>query len=181
MIKLIFMKKLLIVCMLFNATNIYAQEKTPTLKSILLAQLHSTHDVKDWFVPVNVAIDGITAEQAKWTDGKGNHSIGQLTNHLIFWNLQQLDKFKNLPQPAFDGNNDETFNSFNPANWKATVQRIDSVLTAWEKEIEAADDAKLQSWYNTIAHINTHNAYHIGQIVYVRKLQGSWDPDKGVK
>jgi uncharacterized damage-inducible protein DinB len=175
------MKKLLIVCMLVNTATIYAQEKTPTLKSILLAQLHSTHDVKDWFVPVNVAIDGITAEQAKWTDGKGNHSIGQLTNHLIFWNLQQLDKFKNLPQAAFDGNNDETFNSFNAANWKATVARIDSVLTAWEKEIEKADDAKLQLWYNTIAHITTHNAYHIGQIVYVRKLQGSWDPDKGVK
>jgi hypothetical protein len=26
-----------------------------------------------------------------------------------------------------------------------------------------------------------HNAYHIGQIVYIRKLQGSWDPEKGVK
>jgi hypothetical protein len=33
----------------------------------------------------------------------------------------------------------------------------------------------------TIANICTHNAYHIGQIVYVRKLQGSWNPDKGVK
>ncbi len=26
-----------------------------------------------------------------------------------------------------------------------------------------------------------HNAYHIGQIIFVRKLQGSWDPEKGVK
>jgi hypothetical protein len=29
--------------------------------------------------------------------------------------------------------------------------------------------------------IEAHNAYHIGQIVYLRKLQGSWNPDKGVK
>jgi hypothetical protein len=29
--------------------------------------------------------------------------------------------------------------------------------------------------------ICTHNAYHVGQIVYVRKLQGSWNPEKGVK
>jgi len=29
--------------------------------------------------------------------------------------------------------------------------------------------------------IATRNAYHIGQIVYVRKLQGSWNPEKGVK
>jgi len=34
---------------------------------------------------------------------------------------------------------------------------------------------------STIAHIGAHNAYHIGQIIYVRKLQGSWDPEKGVK
>ena len=43
------------------------------------------------------------------------------------------------------------------------------------------DDKKLQAWYSDIAHICTHNAYHIGQIVYVRKEQGSWDPAKGVK
>ncbi|MFI5185434.1 MAG: DinB family protein [Chitinophagales bacterium] len=176
------MKRLLIILLLAKTVTVCAQDtKTPTLKSILLAQLHTTHDVKDWFVPVNVALDGLTAEQAKWTDGKGNHSIGQLTTHLIYWDLQQLNKFKNLPQPAFDGNNDETFNSFNSSNWKATVQRIDSVLTAWEKEIETADDAKLQSWYDTISHITTHNAYHIGQMIYIRRLQGSWDPEKGVK
>jgi hypothetical protein len=27
----------------------------------------------------------------------------------------------------------------------------------------------------------THTAYHTGQILYVRKLQGVWDSDKGVK
>jgi hypothetical protein len=32
-----------------------------------------------------------------------------------------------------------------------------------------------------IAHAGAHNAYHIGQILYVRRLQGSWDPAKGVK
>ncbi|MEP6937737.1 MAG: hypothetical protein ABI871_06680, partial [Chthoniobacterales bacterium] len=29
--------------------------------------------------------------------------------------------------------------------------------------------------------ISTHNAYHTGQILYVRKLQGSWNPANGVK
>jgi uncharacterized damage-inducible protein DinB len=160
----------------------YSQNKKPaTLKSILLEQLHTTHDVKDWFVPVNIALEGLTAEQAKWTDGSGNHSIGQLATHLLFWNSQQLNKFQNLPQPSFDGNNDETFNSFNSDNWKETVQKLDSVLAALEKAVEQADDKKLQSWYSAIAHIGTHNAYHTGQMIYIRKLQGSWDPNKGVK
>jgi hypothetical protein len=54
-------------------------------------------------------------------------------------------------------------------------------MTDWEQAVEAADDAKIALWASTIAHIGTHNAYHIGQMVYVRKLQGVWDPDKGVK
>jgi hypothetical protein len=61
------------------------------------------------------------------------------------------------------------------------VMSLDSVLTALEKSIETADDAKLSEWYPTIANISTHNAYHTGQIVFVRKLQKSWDSEKGVK
>ena len=49
----------------------------PTLRSILLEQLRSTHNKAEWFVPANTAVEGLTAEQASWTDGKGNHSVGQ--------------------------------------------------------------------------------------------------------
>jgi hypothetical protein len=92
-----------------------------------------------------------------------------------------LAKFKGEPPPKFSGDNNETFNSFDTKNWEATVQRLDEVLTEWEKVVAAADDKKLEAWYSTIAHIGAHNAYHIGQIVYIRKLQGSWDPERGVK
>ena len=53
-------------------------------------------------------------------------------------------------------------------------------MTAWEKAVEGADEPTLQKWASTIAHIGAHNAYHIGQMVYIRGLQGSWDPEKGV-
>jgi uncharacterized damage-inducible protein DinB len=152
-----------------------------TLKSILLEQLRTTHNQKDWFVPVSVAVEGLTAEQAKWTDKSGNHSVGQLANHLLFWNSRELAKFKGEKPSAFDGNNDETFNSFDAKSWTAVVRNLDAVLTAWEKAVEAADDQKLQKWYSTIAHVGTHNAYHTGQMVSARKLQGAWDPAKGVK
>ena len=176
------MRKLIIILMAIVSTSAHAQDKkAPTLKSILLEQLRTTHNSKDWFVPVNIALEDLTPEQAKWTDGSGNHSVGQLANHLIFWNLQQLRQFKKLPQPPFNGNNEETFNNFDSKNWDATVKRLDSVLTAIEKEVEASDDAKLQSWYNALSHMSTHNAYHVGQMIFVRKLQGAWDPEKGVK
>jgi uncharacterized damage-inducible protein DinB len=160
-----------------------AQERKapPTLKGILLEQLRSTHNQKEWFVPANTAIEGLTAEQASWTDGKGNHSVGQLTNHLIFWNRQELAKFKGQSPEKFNGNNDETFNAFDAKKWNDTVKQLDQVLTHWEQAVEGADEAKLKDWYSVIAHIGAHNAYHIGQIVFVRKEQGSWNPEKGVK
>lgn len=156
-------------------------KKTPTLRSILLEQLRTTHNEKDWFVPANVAVQGLTPEQANWADGHGNHSVGQLANHLIFWNQRALETFKGEKSAKFDGNNDETFNKFDSKSWAATVKQLDEVLSAWEKAVESADEKKLADSASTIAHIGAHNAYHIGQMIYVRKLQGSWNPEKGVK
>ncbi len=173
---------LLILCCAIPAFGLAQTKTAPTIKSVLLEQLKTTHNKKEWFVPVNIAVEGLTAEQAMWKDSSGNHSVGQLVNHLIFWNGQQLAKFKGNKPDAFSGNNEETFdNKLTKESWAASVKKLDDVLTQLEKAISEASDAKLQSWYAIIANINTHNAYHTGQIIFVRKLQGNWDPEKGVK
>jgi len=176
------MKWIILTLLVLNVDALQAQNNAaPTLKSILLEQLKTTHNVKDWFVPPNIAVQGLTAEQANWKDSSDNHSIAQLTTHLIFWNTQLLDKFKGVTPPAFDGNNKETFAPVDATSWNAAVQKLDSVLTEWEHAVEAADDSKLTQWYSTIAHIGTHNAYHTGQIIYIRKMKGWWDKNNGVK
>ncbi|HEY7193493.1 MAG TPA: DinB family protein [Gemmatimonadales bacterium] len=169
------------VLLAWSSAETAAPAPPSTLKGVLLEQLQSTHDKEQWFAPSSVAVGGITAEQANWHDGKGNHSIGQLAAHLVFWNRQQLAKFRGEKPPAYSGDNNETFNSFDPAKWAATVHDLDEVMKAWEDAVQKADDKKLASWASTIAHVGAHNAYHIGQMVYIRKLQGSWDPEKGVK
>jgi hypothetical protein len=161
----------------------------PTLRSVLLSQLRSTHNQAEWFVPVNAAVSGLTADQAKWIpanaagklDPNANHSVGMLTYHLLFWNINSLAKLKGEKAPPVPSNNDETFNDFDAANWTKTVHDLDAVLTALEDLVANADDATLEKIAPTIAHISTHNAYHTGQILYVRKLQGSWNPNNGVK
>ncbi len=177
------MKSVAMAVLLLGAARAFGQPPpAPTLKSVLLAQLKSTHDVQEWFVPAIKALDGLSVEQANWKPGAGDHSIAQLVNHLIFWNGRQLARFKGEPPAAYGGHNDETFvPADDPSSWSSAVRRLDDVMTAWEAAVEKADDAKLQSWYSTIAHISTHNAYHTGQILYIRKLQGSWDSAKGVK
>ena len=176
------MKQILVALFVLTSLGMSAQnDPAPTLKSILLEQLKTTHNVKDWFVPPNIAVQGLTAEQANWKDSSDNHSIAQLTTHLIFWNTQLLDKFKGITPPAFDGNNKETFAPVDAASWNAAIQKLDSVLTEWEHAVESADDNKLKEWYSSIAHIGTHNAYHTGQIIYIRKMKGWWDDSNGVK
>jgi uncharacterized damage-inducible protein DinB len=158
-----------------------APKTPPTLKSILLQQFQNTWNQQDWFVPVSKAVEGISAEQAMWKPSDSSHSVGQLAYHLLFWNKQLLDKFYNRTPAVFDGNNNETFTAFTEASWASTVQQLNQLMSDWETAIKTADDAKLQAWYSLIAHMNTHNAYHTGQILYIRKLAGNWDPNKGVK
>ena len=163
------------------------------LKELLIDQMHSCHDQSGWFVSLNNALAGLTAEQAAWKDGSTNNSVWQLVNHLIFWNENYLNRFRGKPNQEFKGTNDSTFEgektSGTEEEWREILDKLNSVLTKWENEIENASFEKLdqpakknetEPWALYIAAVNTHIAYHTGQIVTLRKLQGSWNPEQGV-
>lgn len=172
------MKKLFILPLLLLSISLVAQNSTT--KQVLLDQLKSTHNAKNWFVDVNSALQGISAEQAAWKD-KGNHSVGQLAYHIYFWNERALRDFRGEAKPDFKGSNDETFDNFDQKQWANMVKQVDQVMTEIEKWLEKATPEQLAKHATTLANISAHNAYHTGQIVSVRKAQGSWDPEKGVK
>lgn len=68
--------------------SLSAQSQPPpaTLRSLLLHELRTTHSKAEWFVPINTAVEGLTAAQANWQPPNGTHSAGQLAYHLLFWN-----------------------------------------------------------------------------------------------
>jgi uncharacterized damage-inducible protein DinB len=176
------MKKIILPLLLFCGLAATAQQKKPTdLRGVLLEQFRDTWVDQDWFVPVMKALDGLTAAEAMWKPSDSSHSIGQLAYHLWYWNKEQLDKFQGRKPAPFSGDNNETFTAFTEASWSSTVSQLNDVMKAWETAIRTADEAKLRSWASTLAHINTHTAYHTGQILYIRKLKGIWDSNKGVK
>ena len=160
----------------------------PTLKSTLLDQLRATHTKEEWFVPVNIADAGLTPEQARWIPASNtpnpapaDHSVGMLTYHLLYWNAAVLAKMKGekpAPPPA---DNRDTFNKFDASNWPSTAAKLDAVLTEMEELVANASETQLTQWASSIQHVSAHNAYHTGQMIEIRKLQGSWDPAKGVK
>jgi hypothetical protein len=155
------MKSLIACFCLSLAGCVYAQQSEPTtpgkspanLKSILLQQLRETHNQKEWFVSAKEAVAGITPEQASWTDGKGNHSVGQLTYHIAFWDAEALADFKGEKHDKFNGNNDATFDKYDATQWDATVKKLEEEMTGWEAAVEAADEAKLLKWAPTITKI----------------------------
>ena len=166
--------------MLISAMAV-AQQAAPapaTLKSILLQQLRETHNSKNWFVSEKEATAGLSGEQAAWSDGK-NHSVGQLVQHLNYWNSVNLAGFKKQPVKQL-ANNDDTF-SFDPKQWDTALKDFDRIMTEWEEVVQSADDATLSKIAPNVARIAAHNAYHIGEMVTSRKKQGSWNPENGVK
>jgi len=179
------MKKLSVLLLILLPVSALAQaKKTPPtdLRGVLLEQLRSTNKTEDWFVPVSIAVDGLTAEQAQWKPaGKDAHSVGQLAYHIWYWDARMLQQFKGEKPEKFDGNNNETFDKFDAAQWDDLVKKLNQELADWETAVANASDADLAKGASLIAHIGAHRAYHVGQILYVRKLQGSWNPDKGVK
>jgi len=176
------MRNSLFFLLLLSTTMLRAQQTPPSgTRALLLEELKTTHNKQDWFVPVNNALQGLSVEQANWKPEDSSHSVAQLAAHLLFWNKNQLDKFKNRKQDAFDGNNEKTFATLTADEWASTVKQLDEVLTEWEKAVATTPETELVKWYSTISHISTHNAYHTGQILYVRKLQHSWNAEQGVK
>jgi uncharacterized damage-inducible protein DinB len=174
-----FMKKLLLAAALV-CVPLTAQQSEPfSLRAQLLAEIKSTHNVKEWFVPANDA--GLSAKDAAWTDGSGNHSVGMLANHLVFWDRRALQQLKGEKSTKFSGNNDETFNAFTEVQWAETQKQLNEVLTEIENYVETVDEKTLEKNSALLSHIATHNAYHIGQMLYVRKLHGVWNPENGVK
>jgi uncharacterized damage-inducible protein DinB len=167
------MKKICVIYLLLAGLTAGAQQtKAPqTLRGVLLEQFRQTWVDEDWYVPVMRALGGVTAKQAVWKPADSSHSVGELAYHIWYWNKESLDKFYGRKPAAFSGNNNETFTAFTEDAWQKVVAQLNDVMKEWEDAIKTADDAKLKEWASVIDHINTHTAYHTGQILYVLKLQ----------
>ncbi|MBK9214878.1 MAG: DinB family protein [Chloracidobacterium sp.] len=161
-----------------------------SINKLLLRQFITCYDADSWFVAVRNAVDGLTAAQAAWWPMAGQHSIWQTLEHLTFYNYAYFVRFRGEEYEYPTADNDETFTAGGTEEeWNQAVERFDAVMTNFRELIAAADDSRLaeqvsaentRSWAELISDINAHNAYHAGQILLVRKLQGSWNPNKGV-
>jgi uncharacterized damage-inducible protein DinB len=163
-----------------------------TTKEILLEQLNVCFDENGWFVALKNAVRNLTAQQAAWKPENLDNSIWEILAHLNFYNERYLRRFQGESIEQLNIENSETFAGAEAASeeaWQAEAARFDRVMSEWRKLIESAGEDRLAQavskenqspWWEVISNINTHNAHHGGQVVVLRKLQGSWDASKGV-
>lgn len=151
-------------------------------KSILIDQINACYNDKSWFIPLQKILIDVNAEQAA-LENEGKQSMWSIVNHLIFWNEKWLERF-NAEQFELNStlNNDDTFyvnpNAINDVEWKRTLHRLEIVFRSWSKLIEECEYSKLNSeiplyfnapWWGVISNLCIHNAYHIGQIMLLKK------------
>ena len=161
-------------------------------KATLIEQFTACYDENGWFVSLKNALKNLTVEQAVWKAENLDNSIWKILSHLNFYNEAYLKRFKGMTVDYSGIENSETFSSAETVSeevWQAEIEKFDSIMSEWRSLLEAADESKFgeavsatnpSAWSSIIAHVNAHNAHHGGQIVVLRKLQGSWDAKDGV-
>lgn len=152
---------------------------------LLLHGWDSCYEKEDWYPPLTDALQGLTAEQANWRpEGEHVNTIAENLTHLIFYKERLLYRMTGEESDYPDMTNDDTFAvaSASAHDWEATLDRLQAVhqgirdrIAQWEdNDFEYVYPNRSQSvgrWVNSLI---MHDAYHTGQIVFIRKLQGSW-------
>ncbi|HYK74833.1 MAG TPA: DinB family protein [Pseudoneobacillus sp.] len=151
-------------------------------KELLLKQLEYTFHTEDWYPPLKDSLEGLTADQANWKpQGVAVNTIWETVSHILYYKerlLVQLqgETFENSVQ-----SNDDTFTAQNSEDeWNAMLSRLFENHNQLEKLISSFNEEdfnkefKGSKFAKMISSINLHDAYHTGQIIQIRKLQGSW-------
>lgn len=162
-----------------------------SIGGLINRQITNSFGTNGWFVAVMNALDGVNVEQACWKPADDVNCIWETLSHLTYYNHAYVERFKGVDYEYDVSSNDETFSvgEYDEAEWQAEIARFNAVMTEFRDLIAAADGAKFAEavsasnqtkWATLILNIAAHNAYHAGQIMLLRKLQGNWDRSKGV-
>ena len=139
-------------------------------------------------VEVSAALDGMSWELAGRRPPGAPHTVFQILNHLIYWQDVFIRRLTGAHAPSpphaavgWPGGDAPP----SEAEWLAAVGRFNAGLTAVQALVSAPTlDEPLPNWNHrtradAIAATASHNSYHLGQIVLLRRMLGAWPPPTG--
>jgi DinB family protein len=139
-----------------------------------------------WQPPLREAMDGVTAAQAAWKPAPERHSIWQIVRHLILWKGGVLDAWNGNPPDGQQllARDWRAAAAGSEEDWARDRQTLLAISLELLSRAQGLDDAGLSrpiDWYQgrhrqalalRLVRSTTHDAYHAGQIQYLRALQG---------
>ncbi|PGL28164.1 hypothetical protein CN941_13355 [Bacillus cereus] len=127
-------------------------------KEILQNGVKQVFYEEEWYPPISEALKNLTAVQACWhPEGKASNTIWENANHLLTFKERLLSRL----------HQDDTFVQGGPND------ALQSSLTSLQEAELDQPSPSLPVWQQYM-NILLHDAYHTGQIIQLRKLQGSW-------
>ncbi|MFC0418910.1 DinB family protein [Cytobacillus solani] len=154
------------------------------VKDVIADQLLANANDPSWYLPFTDSVEHLTEKEAFWKPNKDCHSIAEIVQHLLYWNETWQTRYKESNVKAVSplDNNNESFIIPDNQSFQNLKERLLLILLQWQDLLTAE---KVESdvygfpekvkWWEVLGNATTHNAYHIGQIIYIRKLQQSWD------
>lgn len=141
-------------------------------------------DREGWYIPLEAALQGLTAGEAAWQPPGGGNTIWQTLNHLNYWNAFMLARLTGRPGDTLI-ENDETFGAAGDPDdeegWQVAVGRARQLAQELRAAVASLSEADLDrplkdmgTVASSLAAWTLHDAYHTGQIVLIRRMQGSW-------
>jgi hypothetical protein len=137
-----------------------------------------------WYPPLLDSLQGVSATSANWRpEGTAVNTIWENVHHLIFYKERLLERLKGMESGYPPGiTNDDTFAvaSNEEPVWQDTLARLEKVHKGIREILSSLNEEDFERVIGTttiglwVTSLISHDAYHTGQIIQLRKLQGSW-------
>ncbi|MFC5470868.1 DinB family protein [Cohnella suwonensis] len=135
-----------------------------------------------WYPSLERGLQGLTAAQANWKlEGKEMNTIYELISHITFY---KSSLFAGLTGDGDAPSSDTSFNNNLTASteeeWNAAIAKLKKIHNRIHEKLAALSDQDLQKELDGVtisqwvSDLVRHDIYHTGQVIFIRKLQGSW-------
>ena len=160
-----------------------------TRKEIALQLWDTAYDKENWHPPLKDALHGTNSINALWRPDAEAHNIWELLNHLVCYKDRFLCR---LEEKVFDPaitDNEMTFQrgiGKTDNEWQERIAHLARVQHSIRNAISKLSDADLDKRLPDspvgaqILSLASHDSYHTGQIMFIRKLQRSWPGHRNV-
>jgi hypothetical protein len=140
-----------------------------TDRELLSKMWNETWANDTWYAAWNKTFAGLTVQQAAWKPDPKRHSIWQILNHIAFWRETVVNRLAGKPPTDEEctRRNFETPSDVNDAAWRDAQARFER---SHQMIAHVIADEKLP--VEKVQYLLPHDAYHLGQIMYLRALQG---------